>query len=223
MATAATAAACTDAGDEQRRDEDLAAVEGERGDEEVEDEQGDVHDDRLAAQVREEVAGEGEGGGAGGEEEEDEPGEAHGDVRERARDRDFEIGEGVAVVADVREPAEGPQEDLPDLPALAPRREAVPELVHEHGAEQHGAGDEERQHAAFERQRRDERQHRGHGDVRGEERVELHGDPEERTHGERALHERRRLLARRARLRRRGGVVAAHRGGRRRVARARER
>ena len=148
-----------------------------RGDAQVEEEEEEVEDDGVAAEIREEVAGGAEGDVARvADGEEHEPDENLGEVRQRTGERHLDFRAGVAVVPDVGEAAERPQEDLVHLPADVPRREAVPELVHEHGAEQHGTVHEEREDALLEGDAQ-ETQDRRHGDVRGEERVKLHGMP----------------------------------------------
>jgi hypothetical protein len=109
---------------------------GVRRYEKIKHEERDVNHDRFAAEVGEErVALERQRHlPVIGRREEYYPHQALGNVRQRPRDGNLQVVARVAVVADVRETSQWPEQDLPHLPPHVPGGEAVPELVHEHGA-----------------------------------------------------------------------------------------
>ena len=206
------------AAEEHAADENTPAIQRVRRAKEVEQEQREVDDDGVPAQVREEGAAEGERRVAvRGRGEKDDPHDHLRDVGEGTRDGDEQVLLRLARVADERESSEGPQQDALDRAPDPIRRPAVAELVNEDGSEQNRAVNEEEHEAVLRvtlQSALDEAQDAYDNNVGDEELVDAQRDAEERAAWVGSIHEPIALTQcglLRGALRWGRGVVSAHR------------
>ena len=208
------------AAQEHAADHDPSAVQRVRRAKQIEEEQAQIDDDGVPAQVLEEHAAVGERCVAvRGRGEEDDPHDHLRDVGEGTRDGDEEVLLRLSRVTDEGEPTERPEQDTFHRAPDPIRRPAVAELVDEDGAEQNRAVHEENHEAVLRatlQSALNKAQKRHHGDVNQEEPVDAQRDAEERAARVGSIHEaitltQCGLLTLRGALRRGSGVVSAHR------------